>query len=196
MALRRISEDLFWLAARCFLVFINQFQPKPPLSALQNIHDAFEIRKNEFHGQLRALLGVDYLVDVDLGAVWPYVQYCSRHDFGTLLWLHVEGFMSALQKFIARHGKPGILCFNSVVTQRLITLSPNPFGRCSDTISTTIRRRDGVFHILFHPDRFGSATIVPSAHLSAGSIGRPVDRIQLSMNVLGGDSLIPVHRSA
>ncbi|KAJ7062469.1 hypothetical protein C8F01DRAFT_99318 [Mycena amicta] len=193
MALRRISEGLFWLAARCFLALINRFQPEPPLSAQQNIHDAFESRKNELHTRLKALLGVDYVVDVDVRAVWPYVQYRSRRDFGTLLWLHVEGFISALQKFIARYGEPGIICFNSAVTQRKITLSPNPFGRCSDTISTAIR--DGVFHILFHPDRFGSAAVVPSAHHSAGSIKHIVDRIQLSMNVLGGGSLVPVQRS-
>ncbi|KAJ7051819.1 hypothetical protein C8F01DRAFT_1237017 [Mycena amicta] len=151
---------------------------------------AFENRKHELHAQLKALLGPDYVVDIDTRAVWQFVQMRSRRDFGTLLWLHVEGFISALQKFITMYGEPGRTCFNGVVTQRKITLSANPHGIYSDTISATIR--DGVYRILFHPDRFGVAGVVPSMHHTARSIHRLVDREQLSMNILGGASLAPL----
>ncbi|KAJ7051816.1 hypothetical protein C8F01DRAFT_1237015 [Mycena amicta] len=151
---------------------------------------AFDNRKHELHAQLKALLGPDYVVDIDTRAVWQFVQMRSRRDFGTLLWLHVEGFISALQKFITMYGEPGQTCFNGVVTQRKITLSANPHGIYSDTISATIR--DGVYQILFHPDRFGVAGVVPSVHHTARSIHRLVDRVQLSMNILGGASLAPL----
>ncbi|KAJ7051806.1 hypothetical protein C8F01DRAFT_1174106 [Mycena amicta] len=157
------------------------------LSVYPNIQDAFENRKDELHAQIKAFLGLDYVVDVDVRAVWPYVKNRSKRDFRTLLRLYVEGFISALRKYIARYGESGRKCFNRVVIQRKITLSVNPFDIYSDTISAAIR--DSVYHILFHPRRFGSAGVVPSDHQNDITIQWLVDRIQLPMNVLDGYSL-------
>ncbi|KAJ7223033.1 hypothetical protein GGX14DRAFT_557598 [Mycena pura] len=148
-------------------------------------------RRAELLARLNALLGEAYVVDVDRDAVRPYVHKSFQGDLGTLLWLYFEGLVPGLQKFVKRYGESGKTCFNRVVAQHRITLSVNPAGDKSDTISAAIYH--GVYHILFHPDRFGMPGVVPSMHQDSISILKLIDPIQMSMNVLNGHSLEAVH---
>ncbi|KAJ7051614.1 hypothetical protein C8F01DRAFT_1376718 [Mycena amicta] len=135
----------------------------------QNVEDAFDCRKAELRAQLKALLGEDYVLDVDRDAVSSYVQKSFQGDLGTLLWLYFEGLVTGLQKFVKRYGESGKTCFNRVVAQHKITLSVNPASDKSDTISAAI-------------------------HHDIISILNLIDPIQMSMNVLdGGESLVVVH---
>ncbi|KAJ7064873.1 hypothetical protein C8F01DRAFT_778260 [Mycena amicta] len=168
-----------------------------PLVVRQSIEADFESRKDEFHAEIQTLLGEDYVVDIDACALWPYaarngISSGPQSSFGTILSQYIEAFItSALQMYIVRFGELGKKCFNAVVTGRKITLTRNTGGNRCSAISSSIR--DGVYHILFDERWFGTSMTVPSRDEDDRNILSAIEGLQLSLNVLGGYTLVSRH---
>ncbi|KAF7308446.1 hypothetical protein HMN09_00693500 [Mycena chlorophos] len=133
------------------------FTPKPalaklPLAARKDIRDNFDNNMDSFKSRIKALLGVEYTININAAEVWAYADD-NNTSAGSCFKNYIEGFISALEAFVKKYEDDGKTHFNEAVKQAEITLTVNMLGDKAETLSADVH--EGVYRILFRHDRLG-----------------------------------------
>lgn len=136
------------------------FTPKAPIEKLplavrKDVRDNFESKKADFEAQITKLLGTDFKINYNVGAIWAYNQD-DRSSAGYTLSSYTDGFISALKYFLDKYESDGKDYFNAAVTQSELSIGVNTLGDKAPYITSEIK--EGVYWILFKPDSLGTNT--------------------------------------
>ncbi|KAG7448504.1 uncharacterized protein BT62DRAFT_1003222 [Guyanagaster necrorhizus] len=140
------------------------FTPKAPIEKLPlavrkdgkfPIRDNFESKRADFEAQITKLLGTDFKINYNVGAIWAYNQD-DRSSAGYILSSYTEGFISALKYFLDKYASDGKDYFNAAVTQSELSIRVNTLNDKAPYISSEIQ--EGVYWIFFKPDCLGTNT--------------------------------------
>ncbi|KAJ7281441.1 hypothetical protein C8J57DRAFT_1056916 [Mycena rebaudengoi] len=188
------------------------FAPKPavaklPLAVRKDIRDNFDAKKEDLESRIKALVGVDFHININAAEVWAYAE-ADNTSAGTCFSGYVEGFISALQRFVEKYEEHGKTFFNEAVAQSELTLAVHPLGDKGETIAAEVK--DGVYRILFRHDRLGynqnwqDDTILPAiqavpregfslsaTHSIENDFDAEIDEVKAEINtILGMDDVI------
>ncbi|RDB28048.1 hypothetical protein Hypma_002190 [Hypsizygus marmoreus] len=126
---------------------------KLPLAVRKDLRDNYESEKAALEAKISEMLGTPFKININPNEVWAYNPADNNTSAGGLIKRYVEGFISALEYFLDKHGEEGKTHFNEAVTKSELTVNANELGDKAETISADVK--DGVFRILFHHKKLG-----------------------------------------
>ncbi|KAK0192671.1 hypothetical protein F5146DRAFT_1041025 [Armillaria mellea] len=124
------------------------FTPKAPIEKLplavrKDVRDNFECKKADFEAQITKLLGTDFKINYNVGAIWAYNQD-DRSSAGYTLSSYTGGFISALKYFLDKYESDGKDYFNAAVTQSELSIGVNTLGDKAPYITSEIKEGDSL----------------------------------------------------
>lgn len=146
------------------------------------VRDDWEIVKSNLETKVQDFLGEKYSLEVDMLALYPYATDWAKNSPGSMVHAYFEGFVYNLERYTTTYGADGKATFNTVVSQKKITLeiddvSPKRFTYCGCDI------KDGRFRILAGEEYLGTNVndacyemikAVEAAEASGGATGLSV----------------------
>jgi len=110
------------------------------------VRDYWEANRESIQSQISKLLGETYTCEVNLNALYAYVEPGSwaANSPGQLTKSYLEGFVYQLEQYLSKYGDDGKKTFNQVVTKKIITLEVDDgdFSYCGCDV------KDGKFRII------------------------------------------------
>jgi len=99
---------------------------KLPLAVRKNLRDYWEPEKPQLEARLSALMGVPWIVDIDIGGVYAYAKEgYAKDNPGKMITKYITDTITNLEEFLRKYGEDGKVELNTLASSHSVTLVPS-----------------------------------------------------------------------
>jgi len=127
---------------------------KLPLAVRKNVRDEFDSKKPELEAKLKEILGVEWTVDVNPNAIFPYcTDESGKSQLGRYIYGYINDAIGQIKYEIDREDEEGAAEINKIAHAHVLTLAFDPEKRNSYCGAEIV---DGKIQLLFSEGQFGT----------------------------------------